>query len=87
MRYGAGLIPQQEGYLNRQELVKAVARSGDSKAATGDLVNAVFEIIAGALTQGDSVQLAGFGSFPVGVRAPRSPWLNGALPASGCRET
>ncbi|CAD6559345.1 hypothetical protein LMG27952_06830 [Paraburkholderia hiiakae] len=56
MRYGAGLIPQQGRSVNRQELVEAVAAgSGDSKAAAGELVNAVFEIIAGALTQGDSV--------------------------------
>lgn len=66
--------------MNRQELVEAVAAgSGDSKAAAGELVNAVFEIIAGALTQGDSVQLDGFGSFSADERAART----GRNPASG----
>lgn len=73
MRYGAGLIPQQRRYMNRQEPVEAVAAdSRDSNAPTGDLVKAVFGIIAGALTRGDSVLRVGFGSFPVGERAART---------------
>lgn len=59
--------------MNKQELIDAMAaRSGESKAATAELVNAVLEIVTGALSRGESVQLVGFGSFSVGQRAART---------------
>ena len=59
--------------MNKQELIDAMAaRSGESKAATAELVNAVLEIVTGALSRGESVQLVGFGSFSVGQRATRT---------------
>lgn len=58
--------------MNKQELIDAVAaRTGDSKAATGEAINAVFDAITRAVTAGDTVQLVGFGSFATGQRAER----------------
>jgi DNA-binding protein HU-beta len=58
--------------MNRQELISAVAyRTGDSKAATGEAIDAVLGAIMRALTAGDAVQLVGFGSFSTGQRAAR----------------
>jgi len=58
--------------MNRQELVDAVAaRTGDSKAATGEAIDAVLRAIMHALTAGAAVQLIGFGSFSTGQRAAR----------------
>lgn len=66
--------------MNKQELIDALAaRSGESKTATAELVNAVLEIVTGALSRGESVQLVGFGSFSVGQRAART----GRNPATG----
>lgn len=66
--------------MNKQELIDAVAATtGDSKAATGEAINAVLRAIIGALTAGDAVQLVGFGSFSTGQRAART----GRNPSTG----
>ncbi len=66
--------------MNRQELIDAVAtRTGGSKAAAGEALNAVLEAITQALTDGDTVQLVGFGSFTTGQRTART----GRNPATG----
>jgi DNA-binding protein HU-beta len=66
--------------MNKQELVDAVAaRTGDSKAATGEAIDAVIAAITGELTKGKTVQLIGFGSFSTGARAARV----GRNPATG----
>ena len=66
--------------MNRQELIDAVAaRTGGSKAATGEALDAVLETITQALTSGDTVQLVGFGSFATGQRAART----GRNPSTG----
>lgn len=58
--------------MNRQEFIDAVAAStGNSKAATAEAIDAVLEAITRAVTTGDTVQLAGFGSFATGQRAAR----------------
>ncbi len=55
--------------MNRQERVEAVAAGGgESRAASGELGNAVSGIVAGALTKGDAVRLVGFSRLPVGER-------------------
>ncbi|MFL9921506.1 HU family DNA-binding protein [Paraburkholderia fungorum] len=55
--------------MNRHERVEAVAASrGDSKAATGEPVNALSGIIAGVLTKGEAMQLVSFSRFAVGER-------------------
>ena len=58
--------------MNKQELVDAVAaKTGDSKAATAEAIDAVIAAIIGEVTQGGTVQLVGFGSFSTGARAAR----------------
>jgi DNA-binding protein HU-beta len=66
--------------MNKQELINAVAdRTGDSKAATGEALDAVLAAIRRALSVGDTVQLVGFGSFSTGQRAART----GRNPSTG----
>jgi DNA-binding protein HU-beta len=66
--------------MNKQELVDAVAAVTDeSKAVTGEMIDAVIAAITGAVTRGDTVQLIGFGSFSAGARAARV----GRNPATG----
>ena len=66
--------------MNKQELVDAVAaKTGGSKAATGEAIDAVIAAITGEVTKGGTVQLVGFGSFSTGARAARV----GRNPATG----
>lgn len=66
--------------MNKQELIDAVAgRTGDTKAATGETLDAVLATITLALTDGGAVQLVGFGSFSTGQRAART----GRNPSTG----
>jgi DNA-binding protein HU-beta len=66
--------------MNKQELVDAVAaKTGDSKVATGETLDALIGAITAAVTKGDIVQLIGFGSFSTGARAARV----GRNPATG----
>lgn len=66
--------------MNKHELVEAVAaRTGESKAATDEAVDAVIAAITDAVTKGKTVQLIGFGSFSTGARAARV----GRNPATG----
>ena len=61
-------------------LIDAVAgRTGDTKAATGEAIDAVLGAIMRALTAGNAVQLVGFGSFSTGQRAART----GRNPSTG----
>ena len=66
--------------MNKQELVDAVAaKSGATKAAAADTLDALIGTITAAVTKGDTVQLIGFGSFSTGARAARV----GRNPATG----
>jgi DNA-binding protein HU-beta len=66
--------------MNKQELVEAVAAAtGESKIATGETIAAVIAAITAAVTNGEAVQLIGFGSFSTGARAARV----GRNPATG----
>ncbi len=58
--------------MNKAELVAAIsAKTGDSKKATEEAVNAFVAVVSEALKGGDKVQLVGFGSFEVRKRAAR----------------
>jgi DNA-binding protein HU-beta len=58
--------------MNKTELVQAVAeRTQLSKKDAGSAVNAVFELISESMSQGETVQLIGFGNFEVRERAAR----------------
>ncbi len=59
--------------MNKGELVSSVATgAGLSKKDAEKAVAAVFDSITEALTQGDKVQLVGFGTFEVRDRAART---------------
>ncbi|MGF6609254.1 DNA-binding protein HU-beta [Paraburkholderia sp. WSM4175] len=66
--------------MNKQELVDAVAAAtGDSKTATAEMIDAFIGTVTVAITEGETVQLIGFGSFSTGARAARV----GRNPATG----
>jgi len=66
--------------VNKSELISAVAeKSGLSKKAAGEAVEAVLNTIAEALAAGEKVTLVGFGTFEVRERAAR----RGVNPATG----
>jgi DNA-binding protein HU-beta len=66
--------------MNKRELINTVAgRTGDSKAATGEAIDAVLGASMHALIADDGVQLLGFGSFSTGQRAART----GRNPSTG----
>ncbi|WP_405223984.1 MULTISPECIES: HU family DNA-binding protein [Lentisalinibacter] len=59
--------------MNKAELIEAVADSADlSKADATRAVDAVLDSITGALKQGNTVSLVGFGTFSVKHRAART---------------
>ena len=58
--------------MNKTELIAAAAeRSGLTKKDTEKALNATIEAITAALTQGDKVQVSGFGIFEVKEREAR----------------
>ena len=66
--------------MNKNELISAVAEAaGISKKDATAAVAATFDKISEALTQGEKVQLAGFGSFEIRERSER----NGINPHTG----
>ena len=66
--------------MNKSDLVDAVAGSADmSKAQAAHAVDAVLDGISGALSNGDSVALVGFGTLSVRHRAARE----GRNPSTG----
>ncbi|PNE59619.1 HU family DNA-binding protein [Paraburkholderia fungorum] len=59
--------------MNKSELIEAIAnRTGSTKAATQEHLDAVIETISDAIAKGDTVQLVGFGSFGAADRAART---------------
>ena len=58
--------------MNKSELINAVAeKAALSKQDTETAVNAVIDVIAAALAEGDKVQLVGFGGFETKKREAR----------------
>ena len=59
--------------MNKAELIDSIAASADiPKAAAGRALDAVIESVQGALKNGESVALVGFGTFSVKGRAART---------------
>jgi DNA-binding protein HU-beta len=60
--------------MNKAELIDEVAGkvSNVSKAAVGDVLNALMESVTKALKKGDTVALVGFGTFKTTKRAART---------------
>lgn len=66
--------------MNKSELIAKVAdKTGLTKRAAGESVEAVLAAIEDALSKGDKVTLVGFGTFEVRSRAARK----GVNPATG----
>ena len=58
--------------MNKSELVDAIAvKTGATKKASEESLNAILEVIKEALVKGEKVQLVGFGSFETKTRAAR----------------
>ena len=58
--------------MNKAELINAVAATAEvSKKVAEAVVSATLDAITAALTEGEKVQLVGFGSFEVKKRAAR----------------
>ena len=58
--------------MNKAELIAAIAaKTGDTKKGAEASVNAFVDVVTEALTEGEKVQLVGFGSFEVRKRAAR----------------
>jgi DNA-binding protein HU-beta len=58
--------------MNKSELIGAIAEDSDlSKAAAGRALTTVMDLVTGALKNGESVSLMGFGTFSVKDRAAR----------------
>ena len=58
--------------MNKTELIAAVAeKSGLSKKDADNAVNAMLDAVVETLSQGDKVQIVGFGTFEVRSRSER----------------
>ena len=58
--------------MNKHDFVKAVAEAtGESQTATKPLVEAVFDVMADTLINGEGIEMVGFGKFAVVDRAAR----------------
>lgn len=59
--------------MNKSQLIEKIAEGADiSKASAGRSLDSFIEAVTGALKEGDSVALVGFGTFTVRERAARS---------------
>lgn len=70
--------------MNKMDIIESVAKSADiSKMSAGRAVDATLEAIVAALKAGESVTLAGFGTFmPVerAARMGRNPRTGESIP-------
>lgn len=58
--------------MNKAELIESmVSRTGHSKKATAESLNAFISVVSEALKANDKVQLVGFGTFDVRKRIAR----------------
>lgn len=59
--------------MNKSQLIEKIAEGADiSKASAGRALDSIIESVTGALKEGDSVALVGFGTFSVRDRAART---------------
>lgn len=75
--------------MKKEEMIAAVAESAEiSKKDAKKAMEAVFEVIAEAMKNGDKVQIAGFGTFEVSERAARegrNPQTGETMQISACK--
>jgi len=59
--------------MNKSELIEALAERAElSKAKAGATLDALLDIVTGAVAKGQSVALIGFGTFKSALRAART---------------
>ena len=59
--------------MNKTELIHEAANlAGASQKDTGKILDAVLETISAGLEHGESVQIAGFGTFEARIRSART---------------
>lgn len=57
--------------MNKSDLIDVVAKNTKTKKEAGETLDELFNAIKNALSNGDRVQIAGFGSFSVTDRKAR----------------
>ena len=63
---------EEVNIMNKTELINAVAEASElSKKDAGKAVDAVFQTVMDSLSEGERVQIIGFGNFEVRDRAAR----------------
>ena len=76
------LTEKRGGKMNKGDLIASIAELNDmSKAEAGRVLNALLARMAGAMSKGHHVKIAGFGSFRVTERAAQK----GRNPQTGQR--
>ncbi|RQS14631.1 HU family DNA-binding protein [Burkholderia sp. Bp9002] len=65
-------IGEQRSLQQSEACHSGTTKSAVSKTAAGDAIQAVLDVITRTLSEGDTVQLVGFGSFSQGQRAART---------------
>jgi len=58
--------------MNKGDLVEVVSKVTPTKKAAAEAVDIILDSIAGALKKGDSVSIAGFGTFKISQRKART---------------
>ena len=75
--------------MNKGELVNAISeKTGVTKKASEEALNAILDSIKDALVNGEKIQLVGFGSFETKVRAARkgkNPQTGAELKIPACK--
>ena len=75
--------------MNKAELINAISKNTEkSKASSEKFLDALTETISEELTKGNKIQLVGFGSFEVRVRAARkghNPQTNQEIRIPACK--
>ncbi len=75
--------------MNKAELINAISKKTEkSKASSEKFLDALTETISEELTKGNKIQLVGFGSFEVRVRAARkghNPQTNQEIRIPACK--
>ena len=75
--------------MNKAELINAISKKTEkSKASSEKYLDALTETISEELTKGNKIQLVGFGSFEVRVRAARkghNPQTNQEIRIPACK--
>ena len=79
-----------KGYqMNKTELIANIAeKANTTKKTTAAIVDEMFSVITNAITEGDKVQLIGFGTFEVRERAARTgknPQTGEAVEIAACK--